>query len=164
MSLSGDSWIATLTAVKNDGTGAIVQLFPQYCPTGVNPFANHSAGSQIRRPVEGELLNVQIQSDGTNGGVIEMWDINGLDGGIDVSSATAITAAQLASLISRGLARLIYTQNFAGASGATNPTIVGKVFARGLAARFSNSGPTGSCTLNLTVKGGYELVDSAGKP
>ncbi len=163
MSLNGDSWINTLTAVAAS-TGAIVQLYPVWCPSGVNPFAPNSAGAQIRRPVEGELLNVQIQSDGTNGGVIEIWDVNGLDGGIDVSSATALTAAQVASLITRGLARLIYSQNFAGASGATNPTIVGKIFARGLAARYSNLGPTGTCVLNLTVKGGFELTDSAGNP
>ena len=162
MSLSGDSWVVALTAA-NATTGSIVQLFPTWAPTGVDPFSSHAAGSQIRRPVEGILENVQIQSEGTNGGVIEIWDINGLDGGIDVSSADTITAAQLASLINRKLARLIYTQNFAGGSGATNPTIVGKVFARGLAARFSNSGPTGDCKLTLTVKGGFELVDSAGQ-
>lgn len=161
MSFNGDSWINPLTAVLAT-TGAIVQLFPSWCPAGVNPFTTNSMGAQIRRPIEGELLNIQIQSDGTNGGVIEIWDVNGLDAGVDVSSATALTAAQVNALITRGLARLIYTQNFAGASGATNPTIVGKIFARGLAARFSNIGPTGTCTLNLTVRGGFNLVDSAG--
>ena len=71
MSLSGDSWVVALTAA-NATTGSIVQLFPTWAPTGVDPFSSHAAGSQIRRPVEGILENVQIQSDGTNGGVIEV--------------------------------------------------------------------------------------------
>lgn len=162
-----DSWVIPLAMVA-DSNGVLTQLFPDNAKPGVNPFAPYAAGQLIRRPNDGSLDSVQIQTDGTNGGVIELWDISGLDGGIDVSSPTTptITNAQKDALKARGLAKLIYSQNFTGTSGATIPTTVKRLFARGLAARciYGGAVTTQACTLNLAVVKGWIKTTGLGNP
>lgn len=136
-------------------TGDLKQIYPTWAPVGVNP-ATATSGDSIREPTSGILYSLQIQTDGTNGGIIEIWDVDGEDGGADVSSGTTITNAQLLAAQSRGLAKLIYSQNFVASTGATPPGASFRGFMRGIAARFVAA--AGSVNLNVTVAGGYRLV------
>lgn len=146
----------TLEDVLSNGN--LKQLYPTWAPTGVDP-AVATNGQQIRGPIEGTLYSLQIETDGTNGGVIEIWDVNGADAGADVSSLDVITDTQLDALAARGLAKLIYSQNFA-ASGLTPPSAGPRSFQRGLAGRFVGS--AGTCKLNLVVNGGFRLTTKVG--
>jgi hypothetical protein len=106
---------------------------------------------------EGQLISLQVASDGTNGGILELYDISGHELGIDVSTGTAITDDELDTAIANGTAREILVQNFAG-SGLTPWAPVGPAaFMKGLAARAV--GVTGTCTLNLVVHGGYRFLN-----
>jgi hypothetical protein len=138
--------------------GNVTQLYPTWCAAGVDPAAATN-GQQIRQPTAGVLYSLQVETDGTNGGIIEIWDVSGADAGADVSSATTITDAQLDALAARGLAKLIYSQNFA-ASGLTPPTAGPRTIMRGLAARFVGS--AGVCKLNLVVNGGFRFTTKVG--
>lgn len=149
------AWVASLTAVAADGNAT--QLYPTFCPTGTAK-ASASPGDQIRKPCEGKLHSLQVETDGSNGGLLQVYDISGEEAGANVSSLAVITNAQLTAMISSGKARLIFEKTFAAATGAET---VGmgqfRSFAKGLAARFSNAGPTGTCELNMVVTGGYRL-------
>ncbi len=147
----------SLTAVA-DTTGDLQQIYPSWAPAGIAP-ASATNGQQIKGPSEGIMYSLQVETDGTNGGIIQIYDLNGLDIGADVSSATAITAAQLASLVTLGRAKLIYEQNFA-ATGVTPPTTSYRTFQHGIAARFISS--AGACKLNLVVQGGFRLTTKVG--
>lgn len=139
-------------------TGNLKQLYPSYCPDGAARGAGRTPGVAIREPTGGTLLNVQVMTDGTNGGTIELWDVNGVDGGIEVSGAgnTTITDTQLDTLAAAGRAKLIWRQNVV-ADGTTPPMATPRTFLHGLAARFIASG--GQVELNLVVDGGYRLLD-----
>ncbi len=138
--------------------GDLNQLYPTWCPAGINP-ATATNGQQIRGVVEGIMYSVQVETDNTNAGVIQLWDVNGADAGADVSSAVAITDAQLQTLITAGLAKLIYEQNIT-ATGVTPPTSGFRTFQRGLAGRFVAG--AGACKLNLVVQGGFRLTTKVG--
>lgn len=160
--MSDNSWVIALTAVA--ATGNVTQCYPAWAPTGVNP-ATAARGEEIRHPREGQLHSFHVGVDGSNGGTLEIYDINGADAGADVSSAAVITNAQLVSLISRGLAKLLYTIDFAGTVGSGPAPYSGlyRAFARGLGMRFSNVGPTGACKVNCVIGGiGFQLQASAG--
>ncbi len=107
------------------------------------------------------MHSLQIETDGTNGGIIEIWDVNADDLGVDVSSSLTptFTNANLVSLQALNRAKLIYTQNFA-ATGITPPTTGYRTFQHGLAGRFV--GAAGACTLNLVVAGGFRLTTKVG--
>lgn len=138
--------------------GNLKQLYPTWAPAGINPAAATN-GQQIRQPIEGILYSMQVQTDLTNAGVIEIWDLNGADGGADVSSADVITNAELIVAQAKGLAKLIYSQNFV-ATGVTPPTTGPRAFQRGLAARFVSS--AGQVSLNMVVTGGFRLTTKVG--
>lgn len=147
-----------LSLAFGNASGDLTQLYPAVCPTGTDPSSAVS-GNLIREPCECKLMSIQVQTDGSNGGVIEIWDVNGGDGGVNVSSAATITDAQLDALAARGLASLLYSQNVL-ADGST-PTAAGPRYAnKGLAARFVAA--AGSCKLNLVVEGGYRLRQKVG--
>lgn len=149
-----DRWLVSLDLVG--ATGNATQCYPVYAPTGVNP-ATATPSQQVRMPCEGQLVSLQICSDGTNGGTLSLWDMSGHEAGIDVSSGTTITDTQLDTAVANGNARLILKQNFAG-SGLTPWAPVGpSSFMRGLVARAT--GATGSCDLNMVVHGGYRLLN-----
>lgn len=149
-----DRWVVPLTIVA--ATGDCTQCYPSYAAAGIDP-ATATTAQQVRKPCEGQLIALQVASDGTNGGVLELYDISGASLGINVSSATAITDAQLDAAITAGKAKLILVQNFAG-SGLTPWAPVGPAsFMKGLAARAV--GATGTCTLNLVVHGGYRYLN-----
>ena len=148
-----------LTGVAANGD--LTQLYPTHAPVGVNHSAAHNAGDLIRHPLGGKLGSVQVKTDGLNGGVIEIWDISGFEVGADVSLAKTITDAQLQILITAKKAKLIFSQDFASSSGARTAFAGHRAFMKGLAGRFVGAG---TCELNLTVDGGYQLRPSGGNP
>lgn len=164
--MATDAWVIDLTAVA--ATGNVQQLYPVWVSAGVNPATALNA-QLIRRPLQGALHSIQIKSNGANGGTIEIWDIDGISLGIDVSSATTITNAQLTAAITAGKAKLIWTESYASSVGTPPMNAAGiyRAFQHGLAARYSNDdaapGPQGICTLNLVVSGGFEKVESRGQ-
>ncbi len=161
--MATDPWVVALTAVAAT-TGDVTQLYPTWCSAGVNP-ATATNAQLIRRPMAGAMHSIQVKPDGSNGGTLEIFDINGLELGVDVSSAAVITAAVLDAAITAGKAKLIFNQSFAGTvgSGVVNAPGIFRAFMHGLAARFSNAGPTGICTLNLVCDFGYCMVESRGQ-
>lgn len=151
-----DRWVSDLDIVS--ATGSVTQLYPSYAAVGVDP-ATATPSQQVRMPTEGQLISLQLASDGSNGGLLQLFDINGNDLGINVSSAAAITDTQLDTAIAAGKAKLILEQNFAG-SGLTPWAPVGPAsFMKGLAARAV--GVTGTCKLNMVVHGGYRYLNGA---
>lgn len=140
-------WIVPLTAVASAGN-----LTQCYVDTNTPGSGATTSGTEVRKPTEGVLFRAEVATDGTNGGVIEVWDLNGADGGADVNTATVITDAQRAAAVTLGKARLIWTQNFTGSSGARMAITRAVPFMHGLAARYING--AGTCTLNLLVDGG----------
>lgn len=163
--MATEGWVCPLTAVAS--TGDVTQLYPAWVSAGVAK-AGSTNGQLIRRPLQGALHSIQFESDGTNGGTVQIYDIDGGMVGADVSSATAITDAQLTTAINNGWAKLIFEQNFSGTPGSQVISAPGvfRAFLKGLAARFTNDaagpGPQGSCKLNLVVGGGYDKVESRG--
>ncbi len=91
--------------------------------------------------------------------MIELYDCNGADGGADVSSAAVVTQAQLTAIIAKGLAKQVYSQNFA-ALPTTPINLSAAAFQRGILARFASG--AGTVTLNFTMQGGYELTTKVG--
>lgn len=159
--MATEGWVCPLTAVA--ATGDVTQLYPAWVSAGVAK-AGSTNGQLIRRPLQGALHSIQVEADGSNGGVIQIYDIDGGQNGADVSSATAITDAQLTAAITAGRAKLIFEQQFAGTtgSGPINAPGVYRAFLKGLAARMVMDTPTGGCKLNLVVGGGYFKVESRG--
>lgn len=151
--MSVTSWAGVEVEGVADDTGDLTQLYPPWAATGANP-ATATPANQVRQPCEGELTGLQVCTDGTNGGVIEIWDIAGDRVGADVSQATVITDVQLTAAIARGIARLLYRQEILG-SGETPPFPPYFRFMQGLAARWISSG---DCTLNLNVNGGFRRI------
>lgn len=144
-----------LTAVV--ATGDLTQLYPTWFPAGVLK-ATATPGQQIRKPTSGVLKGINVQTDGINGGIIEIWDVSGEDIGANVSTATAITNAQLVALQAEGRAKLIFSKDFTANVGPFDTTRVN--FMHGLAARYVNA--AGTCKLNLGVEGGAYLTSTAG--
>lgn len=159
--MATEGWVCPLTAVA--ATGDLTQLYPAWVSAGVAK-AGSTNGQLIRRPLQGALHSIQVEADGTNGGIIQIYDIDGGQFGADVSSGTAITNAQLTTALAGGGAKLIFEQQFAGTtgSGPINAPGVYRAFLKGLAARMTMDTPTGGCKLNLVVGGGYFKVESRG--
>lgn len=172
-----------LTAVTSN-TGAITQLYPSWnryvtdaattgAPssgfggggqTAYNRTAGDAlpiaAGGLLLRPMGGRLGQVSVETDSTDGGIVQLFDLNGLDDGVDVSSLTAITNAQYTTLFNLGRAKLIFEQNVAAAPGAQIIWAWSQGFLRGLAARFIAA--SGTCVLNIIAEGGYQWINVAG--
>lgn len=158
-----DAWVVPLTGVA-DTTGVVTQCYPAWVSAGVDP-ASATNGQLIRRPMQGAMHSLQVETDGSHGGTVQLYDITGLQYGTDVSSGTAITAAVVNAAITAGTAKLIFEQNFAGTagSGTVNAPGIYRSFMKGLAARFIVDGGTGTCKLNMVVSGGFQKVESRGQ-
>lgn len=149
-----DRWIVPLTIVAANGN--VTQCYPTYAAAGTDP-ATATVSQQVRMPCEGQLISLQVCTDGTNAGILELYDISGHALGINVSSSTVITDTQLDAAIAAGKAKLILKQNFIG-NGSTPWAPVGPAsFTKGLAARAV--GATGACDLNMVVHGGYRYLN-----
>ncbi len=131
--------------------GNVTQLYPTYCSAGT-AIATATPAQMVRVPTGGELVSLQVETDGTNGGIVQIYDVDGLDAGADISAGTTITNTQLVALIAAGKAKLIYEQNVIG-TGLTPPSTGYKRFLKGLAGRFV--GAAGSVKLNMSVNGGF---------
>lgn len=146
-------WVIPLTIGL--GTADITQGYPAWATAGVNP-ATATPAELVRRPCEGQLTSLQVMTDGTNALILQVYDISGIELGLNVSSATAITDAQLVAAIAAGKAQLIFEQNVAG-SGLTPFSPVGPFrFMKGLA--FRAVGVSGTCKVNCVVQGGYNYI------
>ena len=91
------------------------------------------------------------------GGIIELWDIDGLWEGAanNTSTGDTMTAAYKTAKAALGQARLLWTQNFKGDAASRAAIITGNVpFVRGLAARYINAAGA-TCTINIVLDGGY---------
>ncbi len=149
-----DRWVCALSI--GVATADAQQLYPAWAAAGTDP-ATATPSQQVRQPCEGQLVALQVCSDGTQPGTLELYDISGHELGVNVSSATAITDTILDTAIAAGNAKLILKQNFAG-SGLTPWAPVGPAsFMKGLAARVVGS--SGTCDLNLVVHGGYRYLN-----
>lgn len=161
--MSVEGWVCPITAVAS--TGDLTQLYPAWVTVGVAKTGSTN-GQIIRRPLQGALHAISVEANGTDGGVIQIYDIDGGQNGADVSSATAITNAQLVAALAATppRAKLLYEQQFSGTtgSGPISPPGVYIGFMKGLAARMTMDTPAGGCKLNLRVGGGYEKVESRG--
>lgn len=151
-----EGWVTTLEDVTS--TGDVTQIYPSWAPAGT-AYASATNGQLMRYPCGGTLFNIQIETDGTNSGILQLYDVSGAELGADVSSATTITNAEITAAITAGTAKLIYEQNFA--STPTTPINVSpRGFMKGLAGRFVSTG--GQIKLNLVVKGGFRLTTKLG--
>ncbi len=165
-----EGWVISVAATGQEVGGAASgngqQLYPAWVSAGVNP-ATAVNGETIRRPLQGAMHSIQIEPDGSNGGMIQIYDMDGSEAGANVSSATAVTNAQIVAALAAGRAKLIYEQQFAGTvgSGPVNAAGIFRGFMKGLVARFSNGNggaAAGTCTLNLVVDGGYRKNTTTG--
>ena len=148
-----ERWVCPLTVVG--AAGNVTQLYPQWAQAGINP-AVATSGQEVRYPSEGKLISLQCLTNGADAFVIEVYDISGMELGIDVSSAAVITNAQLVAAIAAKKAKLLFQQNVAG-SGLTPFAPIGPSgFMKGLAARAV--GAAGTCALNIDVEGGYRYL------
>jgi len=130
--------------------GNVTQCYPASSPAGINP-ATAVPGENVRQPCEGQVTSLQCLTDGTNAFIIELYDISGIEIGVDVSSAAVISNAQLVAAIAAGRATLIFEQNVAG-SGLTPFAPIGPFrIMKGIAARAV--GASGTCKLNMVVQG-----------
>lgn len=154
---AGEAW-SGISLTQGGSTGDLTQLYPTWATVGINP-ATATNGQLIRRPVGGSLETLQVETDGTNGGIIQIWDLTGLDIGADVSSGTTVTNAQLVLLQAAGKAKLIYEQNFVASAVTPAPGAAFRHFQKGLAARAIGSG---TVKLNLVVEGGFILTQKVG--
>lgn len=152
-----DAFTSALTAVT--ATGNLKQIYKPECTPGPGTGVS---GTQKRQPCEGVAWNVEVKTDGVNGGTIELYDMNGADVGADVDTLDVITNAQLTAAVAAKKARLMWSQQFAGSGTARLAVNRGTTFAKGLAARFSNAGPAGTCTLNVQWDGGERKIWIAG--
>ncbi len=147
-----EGWVCALT--NTNAAGDVTQLYPAWAAAGA-ALSTTTVGAQLRKPCEGTLFALQVLADGANAGILELYDINGADLGIDVSSLAAITDAQLDTAIAAGNAKLIFSLPYAG-SGLTPWAPIGpRSFMKGLAARVVGSG---TCSLNMTVRGGFRYT------
>lgn len=154
-----EGWVQALTGVAADGD--CEQIYPSWAAVGADP-ATVTNGQWLRCPCEGILYNLQIMTDGSAAGALELYDFNGADAGANVSSLVAITDTQLDAAITAGNARLIYNQNFA-ATPTTPINISPRSFQKGLVGRFVQSGGSGGViTLSLVVQGGFRRTQKVG--
>jgi hypothetical protein len=142
--MSDNSFVASLTGVASNGN--VTQIYPPGLTAGVTPPKN--PGQSIRRPCGGYMKSAELNTGGSVTGTLEIYDIDGLAEGADVSSAATITNAQLVAAIAAGTAKLIYDQTFGATIGSERSNIPGKAYAKGLAMRFVGSG---TLKVNLTV-------------
>lgn len=133
--------------------GNLTQLYPNFVTPGdALPIA---PGGTLLSPKGGKVGQVSIQTDGTNGGYVELWDLSGLYVPVDVSSLKVVTNANLVALQAKGRAKLIWSQNFAAMPAAPVAWALAMGFMWGLAARFVQPAVGAYCNVNIIAEGGY---------
>lgn len=154
-----NTWATALASVAANGN--LTQLFPASCTVGTGAT---TAGTEVRQPCEGQLMRAEVYPSANLGGIIELWDIKGLDEGASNNTNTGATLsnAYLVAQQALGKAKLIWSQNFKGDAGLPKVIFDQNVpFMNGLAARFV-SAETGTCTLTVTAGGGFRKITICG--
>ena len=149
------AWSPITVLKVDDNTKDLTALFPPEC-TAETP-AGTTQGSLRRRQTQGTLYRVEVYTSDAAGGVIEIWDLDGVWEGAtnNTSTGTAITNAFKTAKASQGEAKLIWTQNFKGDAASRAAIFTGNAtFMRGLAARYINAAGT-SVTLSIVADGGF---------
>lgn len=151
----------SVSAVASNGVAT--QLFPTTIAnsacTSTATYPPAAAG-KIRRPTSGTLRSMEVTSDRTNAGVLELWDVAGQDRGASNNVNSGGDTMTDAYLSANG--RLIAKINIDPAGGAGVPLSwnLGDLhFSKGLAARFVNGGPTGAVFLAPDVDGGFMVTE-----
>ena len=148
-----EAWAPITVNKVNDANGDLTALFP----AGATTESGTTKGSLRRKSTAGCLYRVEVFTSDAAGGLIEIWDIDGLSEGAsnNTSTGTALTKAFKDSKVTLGQAKLIWTQAFKGDAGTRAAIFQSHVpFLRGLAARYINSAGT-SVTLSIVADGGY---------
>jgi len=151
-------WTKRLTAVASNGN--LTQLYPDFCTAGA---AAGTQGEAVRRPTGGTISQLVVSGDGANAGTLELYDMDGTTEGANVDSAATVSNAQLVAALAKSppTAKLIAKVLLAGTDQLTvfRAGSAGAPCLRGLVARFSNAGPTGTCDLNLSATGIFEKYE-----
>jgi hypothetical protein len=149
-----EAWAPITLAKVNDDTGVLTALFP---PNATAEAGGTTAGSLRRKQTQGILYRLEVYPSDNAGGIIEIWDIDGLSEGLNnnVSTGTSMTNAYKNEKQALGQAKLIWTQSFSGDTGDNVALFKQQVpIMRGLAARYIN--PVGTaCTLSIVADGLY---------
>jgi hypothetical protein len=156
------AWSPIVVTQVNNDAGDLTALFPPEC-TVENP-AGTTAGSLRRRQTQGSLYRVEVFTTDAAGGIIEIWDMDGLAEGAanNVSTGSTVTAAFKTAKAALGQARMIWTQNFKGDAASRAAIFTGHaIFTRGLFARYINAAGT-SVTLSIVADGGYCKTEICG--
>lgn len=153
-----EAW-SGITLPFGTAVAPVRQLFPTWAVPGQTSLFDRNPGFTVRRPNQGTLHSIQVRTDGADGGYVEFWDINGEDDRVDVSTPVTpvLTQANIDALVARGMAKMIYRQDFTAGFGAATPSAPPRPFLHGLAARFV--GGAGFCELNLVVVHGFVYID-----
>lgn len=149
-----EAWAPVTLAKVDSDSGDLTALFPPSCSSEAGATTQ---GSLRRRQTSGTLYRIEVYASDSAGGVIELWDIDGLTEGAsnNISTGTAMTNAFKNSKAALGQAKMIWTQSFSGDTGDAvvyfkNPVPI----MRGLAARYINESGT-ACTLSIVADGCY---------
>lgn len=158
-------WVCIVSNVTS-GTGVLTQLYPDFLAAGTDSLA---AGSKVRQPVDGVLLECTIYPFENFGGVLELWDVAGnLTGSPNVNSGNTFTNATLQAAIARGRAKKVWEQSFKADAGLTTKKFTQRTpIMFGLAARIvDNTGGGGAGTqdykLNIIAGGCYRVIERLG--
>lgn len=158
--MSCSPWYSrTVNAVASSGVAT--QLFPSTllsASTGGSDLALTATyppvgGGFVRRPTAGRTEKVMITSDGINGGIVQFWDVAGLDRGAsnNVNDGDTMTDAFLT-------ANGLKIAEFRITGTATHSTELASCcqevdFFKGLAVRFISG--AGAVTIAPFVDGGF---------
>ena len=151
----------TINAVASNGNAT--QLFPNDIPTTVSTATYPPVGGgNVRRATEGVLQKIHAASDGVNGGILELWDVAGLDRGADNNTNDQLLLTD-AYLQANG--KLIDSLRITG-TGTENYdmslNLENLQFNKGLAVRFWNSTPAGTLKISPFVTSGFMVQHVAG--
>jgi hypothetical protein len=161
----GSPWYSRDIAAVADTTGVLTQLFPTGADKArmtstVAAYPPATSGS-VRRAIHGRIDRMQITGDGTNSGILELWDVGGTDrgaiqsgGGSNVNNGDLLSAAYATAngkLI--GKINVLAT----GAGAALVDSWADVPFNNGLAVRFISS--AGVVSVAPFVQGGFMIQE-----
>jgi hypothetical protein len=157
-----EAWSPITINKVNDDTGDLTALFPPSC--AAETPAGTTAGSLRRKSTAGCLYRVEVVTTDAAGGIIEIWDIDGLSEGANnnTSTGSAMTNTYKNSKVTLKQAKLLWKQNFKGDAASRAAIFQGNLpFTRGLAARYINAAGT-SVIVNIVADGGYLKTEICG--
>ena len=157
-------WVSrSISAVASNGVAT--QLFPIGCVAGADTTATTGryppvGGGFVRRSVNGRTEKLVFTPDGINGGMVEIWDVGGVDRG-DTNNVNTQATLTDAYLTANGT--LLQKYRVTGSSAqATELTfsIHHLEFNKGLAIRFVSG--SGAIDVAPYCEGGFMRIFVAG--